>query len=364
MQPKPQCHSTISSAIPRDPAADSLDRRSFLKLAGAGAVAVAVPQTAQAVTPAAASTVPPSTPKAAGALPMGKIGDLELSRLMLGTNHITFYMHSRDLRYVNDLSRRYNTDEKIIETFAVAEANGVNTFMTHSDAKIEKLFKEYRDKHGGKMKWIVAPWISSEGTVSDLAGYNRTVPQLVDNGVDALYVPGMLTGPLVNQGKGMLIGEMLNVIRAAGLPAGVAAHGLDVVQFCEKAKLPADFYVKTLHHLKYPTAPKAEEIAKSRQSAERYPRGDLKCDYAEVPGFWCGNPEETAEFMKGVAKPWIAFKVMAAGAIPPRDAFRYAYSNGADFILAGMFDFQIAEDAQIARDTLAALKSRPRPWRA
>jgi hypothetical protein len=81
-----------------------------------------------------------------------------------------------------------------------------------------------------------------------------------------------------------------------------------------------------------------------------------------VPGFWCGNPEETAEFMKGVAKPWIAFKVMAAGAIPPRDAFRYAYGNGADFILAGMFDFQIAEDAQIARDTLAALKNRARPW--
>ena len=33
-------------------------------------------------------------------------------------------------------------------------------------------------------------------------------------------------------------------------------------------------------------------------------------------------------------------------------------------ILAGMFDFQIAEDAQIARDTLAANKNRARPWRS
>ena len=64
-----------------------------------------------------------------------------------------------------------------------------------------------------------------------------------------------------------------------------------------------------------------------------------------------------------MAKPWIAFKVMAAGAIPPRNAFGYAFGNGADFILAGMFDFQIAEDARIARDVLSKLRSRARPWR-
>jgi hypothetical protein len=132
------------------------------------------------------------------------------------------------------------------------------------------------------------------------------------------------------------------------LPVGVACHELVVVQFCEKEKLPLDFYVKTLHHLKYPTAPKPEA---------------MKTEHAELPGYWCNNPEETAEFMKGVAKPWIAFKVMAAGAIPPRDGFNYAFANGGDFILAGMFDFQIAEDAQITRSTFAAHKNRARPWR-
>lgn len=305
----------------------------------------------------------PAQAPAAAELPKGKIGDLDISRLILGCNHITFYMHSRDLRYVDDLSRHYNTEEKIIETFAVAEANGVNAFMTHSDPKISKLFREYRDGHGGNLQWIVAPWISSEGMVTDLAAYQRVVPELVGEiGVDALYVPGMLAGPLVNQGKGAVIGQMLEVIHAAGLPAGVACHGLDVVQFCEKEKLPVDFYVKTFHHLKYPTAPKPEEIAKLRKSGERYPRGDLKSDYAEVPGFWCGNPEETAEFMKSVSKPWIAFKVMAAGAIRPRDGFAHAYANGADFILAGMFDFQIAEDAGIAREQIAAHQKRARPW--
>jgi hypothetical protein len=78
---------------------------------------------------------------------------------------------------------------------------------------------------------------------------------------------------------------------------------------------------------------------------------------------FCINPEETAAFMAKLAKPWIAFKVMAAGAIPPADAFRYAFQNGADFVLAGMFDYEIAEDVRTVTETLAGLPQRARPWR-
>jgi hypothetical protein len=55
---------------------------------------------------------------------------------------------------------------------------------------------------------------------------------------------------------------------------------------------------------------------------------------------------------------------MAAGAIPPKDAFQYVFENGADHTLAGMFDFEIAEDTKILNDTLANLQGRTRPWRS
>jgi hypothetical protein len=67
--------------------------------------------------------------------------------------------------------------------------------------------------------------------------------------------------------------------------------------------------------------------------------------------------------MKTVTKPWIAYKVMAAGAIHPRDGFKYAYENGADFICAGMFDFQVREDVIIAREILSGQLNRQRSWR-
>jgi hypothetical protein len=72
--------------------------------------------------------------------------------------------------------------------------------------------------------------------------------------------------------------------------------------------------------------------------------------------------EKTSELMKGIGKPWIAFKVLAGGAIEPKDGFRFAFENGADFICVGMFDFQIVDDVNTATKVLSELKNRQRPW--
>jgi hypothetical protein len=153
----------------------------------------------------------------------------------------------------------------------------------------------------------------------------------------------------VGQGKIDLVAKAVELPKEFGLPSGVGAHDLEVVKACERHGVKADFYIKTFHGHGYPTGPRPDELTQA---------------YNEFPGYWCKNPEETAEFMKSVQKPWIAFKTMAAGAIPPKNAFRYAFNKGADFVLAGMFDFEIAEDVKIASETLAGLKARPRPWLA
>jgi hypothetical protein len=77
---------------------------------------------------------------------------------------------------------------------------------------------------------------------------------------------------------------------------------------------------------------------------------------------YCFKPQETIDFMNGLPEPWIAFKVLAAGAIQPEDGFRYAFNNGADFICVGMYDFQIVDDVNLVLDTLRNV-NRSRPWK-
>lgn len=287
---------------------------------------------------------PPAAAPISGKLPKGKIGNLEVSRLILGGNLLTHFTHSRDLKYVYNLAARYNTDEKILETLAAAEANGINTVSMHNPPHPISLLRRYRKERGGKIQWIICPTAEVK---DDMSEYRRHIEALVKDGCEAIYLWGVHADTLAALGKIDLIAKAVEVAKEFKVPSGVGAHSLEVIKACEKNGIPADFYIKTFHSHTYPTAPRADEI---------------KGAYNEFPGYWCANPKETAEFMKSVKKPWIAFKTMAAGAIAPKQAFRFAYTSGADFVLAGMFDFEIGEDVKLAAESLENSRQRERPW--
>ncbi len=52
----------------------------------------------------------------------------------------------------------------------------------------------------------------------------------------------------------------------------------------------------------------------------------------------------------------MGFKVLAAGVIQSRDGFKWTLHSGADFICAGMFDFQVVNTINKAIDVLNILK--------
>ena len=317
---------------------DNLNRRNFLKksVIASPAAALALSLEEKALLGASArkpaAVVPGGSAKG---MPMGKIRNVKISRMFCGGNLISGFAHARDLIYVSSLLKSYFSDEKVMETFEICEETGINTAILRLDEHCIRIIKKYWNNRGGELQWIA----QVKMTTTDPTGEAK---KAIDNGATGVYVHGGVADTLVANGRVDLLAKAVDFIKQNGVIAGMGGHAVEVPMACEKEGLDVDFYMKTLHSHKY-------------WSAERQPEND---------NIWSKTPEKTVEFMKKVDKPWIAYKVMAAGAIHPREAFKYAYENGADFICAGMFDFQVREDVILAKDALSGKMNRERPWRS
>ena len=287
---------------------------------------------------------PPQTKK----MPAGKLGNLTISRMILGGNLIGGWAHARDLIYVSKLFKAYNTEEKIFQTLALAEQHGINTILL-ADSLLD-IINKYKKTTGGKIQTII-DFRPNENAPT--AGIDK----VIDNGADTIYIHGASGDNFVKHNRIDIMQKTIEYIKKKGLAAGIGCHSYYVLEQCRDVKLEPDYWVKTFHHDKYWSAhpkEKREPFSVDNKQSD---------DHDEIhDNMFCLEPQETIDFFKTEKKPWIAFKTLAAGAIPPRNGFTYAFENGADFITVGMFDFQIAEDAGVCRDVLAKTKERSRQW--
>ncbi|MHC4457434.1 MAG: DoxX family membrane protein [Planctomycetota bacterium] len=283
--------------------------------------------------------------KVAGKLPFGQIKDLNVSKLILGANLIGGFAHARDLIYVSDLFRHYNTERKIFQTLMLAELSGVNSIILVPWQM--DVVQKYNRLYKGNMQQIA------------MVDSTEAVDAAISKGASAIYIIGNHCDWTVQDGKVDELGELLDYIRSKGYSAGLGAHSIQALIACDEAGIEPDFYVKTLHHDNYWSAHPMQNRIPFSVDTEKSPDHDQFHD-----NMFCLFPDKTIDFMKNKQKPWIAYKVLAGGAIHPDDGFKFAFENGADFICVGMFDFQVVEDVNITIDVLSKVTNRERPWMA
>lgn len=277
-------------------------------------------------------------------LAKGRIGRLEVSRLMCGGNLFGGWAHSRDLIYVSRILKEYHTEKKLLETMWLCEQCGINTAGLNMRQEEISILQKFW-KQGGRMQWI------PQMCVEDLAKFRDEVARAADLGAVGAQIQGNVGDALVKRGKASLLGEMVTCIKDKGLIAGVAGHELATIKASEDLKIPADFYQKTIHPTNY------------WSWQPNQPKDKMVIDNYGVDNYWCRDQAETIAFFNTCDKPWIAFKVLAAGAVHPRQGFRYAFESGADFALVGMFDFQLVENANYYTAMIEDPKfSRRRAW--
>jgi uncharacterized membrane protein YphA (DoxX/SURF4 family) len=285
-----------------------------------------------------------------GELPKGKIGNHEISRLVAGGNLVGGWSHSRDLIYVSSLFKAYNTEKKVYETLMLAEQAGINTinigFPTNA------LLAKYKKATGSRIKVV-----SQVHPDMEKGDYLVNIDKAIDFGVDIIQIQGNQVDWLVRDDRIDVVEKMMDHIRRQGYTAGLASHTVDALIACEEYGIVPDYYMKTMHHDSYWSAHPIENRVPFEVDGEKYLDHNKFHDNC-----FCLFPDRTVEFVNRATVPVMGFKILAAGAIDPKDGFNWAFKNGADFICVGMFDFQIVDDVNITIDTLNNLEGRTREW--
>lgn len=293
-------------------------------------------------------------------MPRGKIAGLEISRVIIGSNLFFGGAHARNLRYVSELMARYFTDEKIMDTLQLCEENGINT-----NAGAPELVKMYNKERGGRMKCIAQlepgryNWRddkNNDGKISVTKDDIRSIVEwAAENGCVGTHIQGGRADRWVKMKRLDMLQEFADCVRKNGMFAGIGGHDKRVPLECEKAGIDCDYYFKTIHPDSYWGAIPQEQ--KKPFLVDSFKPGDHDC-------MWEQWPQETIEVMKNIKKPWIGYKVLAAGAIHPSEGFKFAFENGTDFVCVGMFDWQVRDNVETAVEILAAdkTKNRARKW--
>jgi hypothetical protein len=221
-------------------------------------------------------------------LPTIRLGTLEVSRLILGSN--PFWGYSHKSAQLDEEMRRFHTDERIAQILDEAASCGLTALASPPDERWTKLWTRYT-AGGGRLK----TWISQcHGNPEQML---QEIDRSVRAGAKAIFIQGARVEEQFGKGHFDTLRTWIEHIKEAGLPAGAAAHWPEIHPELERRGFPADFYFQCMYN-----ASKTNDYS----PAER---------------------EKAAATVARLKKPVIAYKILAAGRLGAAEGFEYAFGR-------------------------------------
>ena len=267
---------------------------------------------------AAAAAMRPADGRAAGPdagpMPTIRLGGLEVSRLILGSNPFFGFAHGNP-QATDDQMRAFYTEERIMAVMDAAADQGITAVWSPPYDHWIGPWKRYR-QGGGRLKI----WIGQPDNFDQMAGH---ITACATHGAKAVCIQGECCGRAIREGRFDLVRGWLKHIKSFNLPAGLASHRPDEILKAEQENLPAEFYHLTIG----------------------------------VPDtFRREDREKAVETIRKMAKPVVAFKVLGAGRLKPAEALPLSRVGRKDGLCVGVLPRQrdeLAENAALVRSLTA-----------
>jgi hypothetical protein len=294
-----------------------MHRREFLKQSGFLGASIAGGAVPSVTRSAGAAEGPARLP-----MPTIRLGSLEVSRLILGTNPFGGWAHQPG--ELGKEMKAYYTPERIKATLDEAAGHGITAVAGPPDDWWTSMYTEYLAKGGKLRTWIAQPHHPPEGIPEE-------IEHAVKCGAKAVFIQGHKVEGQFENGTFEVVRGWLELIRKLGVPAGMASHRTDCHLEAQKRKFPVDFYFQCMFNVAH---------------------GD---------SFEKGDPKKAVEVIRRLEKPVVAYKILGAGRVPPREGFEFAFRNirPTDGVCVGIYTKdkpkQIEEDAELARRLSAEL---------
>lgn len=314
-------------------------RRRFLRSAAVTAAVTVMPCSPEAEAQAIADQRPAASGGASGAiltpgsaitLPKTKIGERQVSRLVVGGN--PFYGYSHFNRLFSTHMSEWATPERICEVLKHCERCGINTWQFSHDKRTMSDLARYRAE-GGKIQWILLSHPPIENDHSLLKEVAKQQP------VGVVHHGGSAERKR-REGKLSEVRDFLKAVRDAGVPVGLSTHDPALLDQVESEGWDIDFYMTALYYLTRTPEQWKKELG-TRPIGEIYLPED---------------PPRMFRAMRATRRPCLCYKVLAAGRLSdtPKQidtAFQSTFNNikPIDGMIIGMyprFSDQVRENAE------------------